>query len=177
VTPGPYTGEHELPAGFTILRVGSLDEAIDWASRQAEIAGDGEVDIRPVSEPWDIGMAPAPPDLATRRYMILCKATAATEAGTAPSPTQRSRLAGLIDEAIRAGIHVATETMKPSARGRRYSNSRDGVTFFDGPFIESKELLGGYVIVNAASLDQAHRWAERYIAAVPASEFELRELE
>jgi hypothetical protein len=67
--------------------------------------------------------------------------------------------------------------MKPSARGRRYSNSRDGVTFFDGPFIESKELLGGYVIVNAASLDQAHRWAERYIAAVPANEFEVRELE
>jgi hypothetical protein len=177
VTQGPYTGEHELPAGFTILRVGSLDEAVDWASRQAEIAGDAEVDIRPVSEPWDLGMAPAPPDLATRRYMILRKATAATEAGTAPSPTQRSRLAGLIDEAIRAGIHVATETMKPSARGRRYSNSRDGVTFFDGPFIESKELLGGYVIVNAASLDQAHCWAERYIAAVPAREFELRELE
>jgi hypothetical protein len=177
VIRGPYAGEQELPAGFTILRVGSIEEAVDWAARQSEALGDGEVDIRPVSEPWDIGMAPAPAELTTRRYMILRKATAATEAGTAPSPIQRSRLSSLIDKAIRDGIHVASETMKPSARGRRYSNSRDGVTFFDGPFVESKELLGGYVIVKAASLDEAHRWAERYIAAVPASAFELRELE
>ena len=34
--------------------------AIEWATRQAEVLGDGEVDIRPVTEPWDIGMAPKP---------------------------------------------------------------------------------------------------------------------
>jgi hypothetical protein len=177
VTPGPFQGENELPAGFTILRVASIDQAVDWASRQAEIVGDGEVDIRPVTEPWDIGMAPAPPDLDTRRYMILRKATEASEAGTAPSAAQRSRLSRLIEDAKGAGIHIATETMKPSARGRRYSNSRGGITFFDGPFVESKELLGGYVIVSATSLDEAHRWAHRYMDAVPASEVELRELE
>jgi hypothetical protein len=30
----------------------SIEEAVDWASRQADVLGDGEVDIRPVSEPW-----------------------------------------------------------------------------------------------------------------------------
>jgi len=177
VIPGPFSGEHELPAGFTILRVGSIDEAVDWAARQADILGDGEVDIRPVTEPWDIGAAPAPPEIKTRRYMILRKATAESEAGTAPSPAQRSRLSRLIEEATRAGTHLSTETMKPSARGRRYSNSRGGITFFDGPFIESKELLGGYVIVSAKSREEAHHWAERYMDAVPASEVDLRELE
>jgi len=177
VTPGPFAGEHELPAGFTILRVRSIDDAVDWAARQAEILGDVEVDIRPVTEPWDIGMAPAPPEITARRYMILRKATPESEAGTAPSPAQRTRLSRLIDEATRTGAHIATETMKPSGRGRRYSNSRAGITFFDGPFIESKELLGGYVIVSAASLDEAHRWALRYLAAVPAGEVEVRELE
>jgi hypothetical protein len=177
VTPGPFTGDHELPAGFTILRVGSIDEAVDFASRQAEILGDAEMDIRPVTEPWDIGAAPPPADLKTRRYMVLRKATVASEAGTSPSAAQRSRLSTLIAEATRQGIHLATETMKPSARGRRYSNSRGGITFFDGPFIESKELVGGYVIVKAASLDQAHRWAERYLDAVPAGEVDVRELE
>src|SRR5262249_45457148 len=177
VTPGPFHGEHELPAAFTILRVGSIDEAVEWASREAEILGDGEIDIRPVTEPWDIGMAPAPIDRKTRRYMILRKASTASEAGTAPPATQRTRLSRLIEEAKKAGVHVATETMKPSARGRRYSNSRGGVTFFDGPFVESKELLGGYVIVLASSLDEAHRWAQLYMDAVPASEVDLRELE
>jgi hypothetical protein len=177
VIPGPFSGEHELAAGFTILRLGSIDEAIDWASRQAEILGDREVDIIPVTELWDIGAAPAPPEIKARRYMILRKATPESEAGTAPSPAQRSRLSRLIEEASRAGTHLLTETMKPSARGRRYSNSRGGITFFDGPFIESKELLGGYVIVSAASLEEAHRWAERYMDAVPASEVDVRELE
>src|SRR5262249_10320316 len=154
------------PAGFTILRVGSIDDAVDWAARQAEILGDAEVDIRPVSEPWDIGMAPPPPEIKARRYMILRKATPESEAGTGPSPAQRTRLSHLIDQATRAGTHIITETMKPSRRGRRYSNSRAGITFFDGPFIESKELVGGYVIVSAASLDEAHRWALRYMDAV-----------
>jgi hypothetical protein len=66
--------------------------------------------------------------------------------------------------------------MRPSAKGRRYKNSRDGVTVTDGPFTESKELIAGYVIVSAASLDDASRWAVRYIAAVEADEVDLFEL-
>ena len=48
--------------------------------------GDVEIDIRPVTEPWDIGIGPKPQDVTTMRYMILRKATAATEAGSAPTP-------------------------------------------------------------------------------------------
>jgi hypothetical protein len=67
--------------------------------------------------------------------------------------------------------------MRPSGRGRRYSNSRDGVSYFDGPFAETKELVGGYVIISADSLDEAGRWAERYIATVDAAEVDVREME
>ncbi len=56
VSNGPFETGNELPAAFSILRAGSLDEAIEWASRQAKVLGDGEVDIRPVTEPWDIGI-------------------------------------------------------------------------------------------------------------------------
>ena len=35
--------------------------------------------------------------------------------------------------------------MRPSKRGRRYKNSRNGVSVYDGPFIETKELIAGYV--------------------------------
>lgn len=177
VIPGPFAGGTALPARFTILRARSLDEAVDWASREAEVLGDGEVDIRPVTEPWDIGMGPRPADVSTRRYMILRKATAETEAGAAPSSAQRAKLSQLVDETARQATHLGTETMRPSAKGRRYKNSREGVSVIDGPFTESKELIGGYVIVSAESIDQADRWARQYIATVDADEVDLRELE
>ena len=74
-------------------------------------------------------------------------------------------------------MHLVTETMRPSARGRRYKNSRNGVSMIDGPFTESKELIGGYVVVSAESLDAAGRLAQLYIDAVQADEVDVRELE
>jgi hypothetical protein len=177
VSKGPFTGENELPSGFSILRVASLDEAIEWASRQAAVLGDVEIDIRPVTEAWDIGMMPKPRDVTTLRYMVLRKATAASEAGAALSPQQQAEMACLIDETQRTGVHLASETMRPSARGRRYKNSRNGVSTTDGPFAESKELIAGYVMVSAQSLEDAARWAVRYFDAVKADEVDLRELE
>jgi len=177
VSKGPFKGENELPSGFSILRVESLEEAIEWASRQAAVLGDVEIDIRPVTEAWDIGMMPKPNNVTTQRYMALRKATAASEAGVELSPKQQAEMARLIDETQRTGVHLATEAIRPSARGRRYKNSRDGVRMTDGPFTESKELIAGYVMVSAESLEDAARWAMRYIEAVEADEVDLRELE
>ena len=177
IQKGPFEGGNELPAGFSIVRARSLDEAIEWATRQAKVLGDAEIDIRPVTEPWDIGLAPPPADASTRRYMALRKATAATESGAAPTAAQRAEMSRLVEESTRAGVHLATESMRPSARGRRYKNSREGVRVIDGPFTESKELIAGYVIVSAASLDEAGRWAEKYIAVVESDEVDVRELD
>jgi len=177
VTPGPFPGDNELPAGFTILRAESLDQAIEWASREAAAVGDVEIDVRPVTEAWDIGMVPKPTDVSTRRFMALRKATAASEAGTLPSPAQRAEMARLLDEGRRSGTVLAAETMRPSVRGRRYKNSRDGLRVTDGPFTESKELIAGYVIVKADSMDDAGRMAERYVEVVEADEVDVRELE
>ena len=180
IAPGPFAGGNELPAAFTILRTRTIDEAVEWAAKQAEALGTSEpieIDVRPVNEPWDIGIAAKPANLDTRRYMALRKATPSTESGASPTATQRSALSRVLDEATRAGVHVASETLRPSSRGRRYINSRNGVTMFDGPFMETKELLGGYMIVSAESLDEACRWAERYLDVVETREVDVRELE
>ena len=177
VIKGPFDASHELPAGFTILRTQSIDEAIEWASRQAEALGDLEIDIRPVTEPWDIGLGQRPEGNPPHRYMVLRKASAATEAAAAPSPAQRTQLSRLIEEATRPGAHLVTEHVRPTARGRRYKNSRNGVSVVDGPFIETTELIGGYVVIAAPSLADAGRWAERYIVAVGAGEVDVLELE
>ena len=177
VIQGPFERGNELPAGFSIVRTTSLEEAIDWATRHARIAGDIEIDIRPVTEPWDIGMQPRPADLTTRRYMILRKATASTERGDAPSSEASSGLSHLIEETTRGGLHLVTESMRPSRRGRRYSNTSNGISYFDGPFAETKELIGGYVIIACESLDAAWEHAERYLHTVDAEEVDVRELE
>jgi len=167
VTPGPFKGENELPAGFTLLR-GSLDEAVQWASKAAQAMGDAEIDVRPLTEPWDLGLAPKPAIDSTRRYMALIKATAETEAGTPLAPRPR---------AAATGAPLATETLRPSRRGRRYKNTGKGIAWTDGPFSESKEMVGGYVIVSAESLEEAARWVPRYIEAAEADEVDLLELE
>ena len=177
ITKGPFPGENELPAGFTILRTGSLDEAVEWATRQAATLGDVEMDIRPINEPWDVGICEAPSDLTKRRWMVLRKATAATESGESPSASQRAAMSRLVDESTRSGVHVASESLRPSARGRRYKNSAEGRRVIDGPFTETKELIAGYCIVNAESLEEACRWAEKYIDVVETDEVDVRELE
>jgi hypothetical protein len=177
VLTGPFAPSNELPAAFTIVRASSLDEAIECATRQAHVLGDVEIDIRPVTEAWDIGMSTKPNDVTTRRYMLLRKATAATEAGEVPTPAQRDALAQLIADMTRRGMHLSSETLRPSRRGRRYLNSREGISVFDGPFAETKEMIGGYVIVAAASLDDAGRFAVRYINTVEAAEVDVRELD
>ena len=177
IIEGPFKGDNELPAGFTILRVASLDEAVEWATKEAAILGDVEIDIRPVTEAWDIGIMPKPENVTTVRYMALRKATTSSEAGVSLSSKQKKQMARLIDETKRKGTHLATEAMLPSRRGRRYKNTRDGVRFTDGPFTESKELIAGYVIVKAESLEDASRWVARYIEVVGTDEVDVRELE
>ena len=52
----------------------------------------------------------------------------------------------------------------------------NGISVFDGPFVETKELLAGYVVVTAASLDEVDRMARDYIAAVGPHEVDVLEL-
>jgi hypothetical protein len=177
VVPGPLPGENELPAGFSLLRAKSLDEAVEWTTRQAAILGDGVIDVRPVTEAWDIGMMARPEGVTTSRYMALRKATPDTEAGAPLSPAQQAEMARFTDETERNGTHLATHTLRPSARGRRYKNAREGVSVTDGPFTETKELIAGYALLSATSLDDAARWATRYLAVVEAPEVDLREVE
>ena len=109
--------------------------------------------------------------------MAVRKATAASEAGE-PAPTaRREALARLVEESKRDGTLLVSETLGPSRRGRRYKNAADGVRFVDGPFTESKELIAGYALLSAGSLDEVHPWALRYLEAVDTDEVDVLEVE
>ena len=55
VTDGPFAEAKELIAGFAIIDVKSKDEAIEWATRFADVIGDVEIEIRQVVEAADFG--------------------------------------------------------------------------------------------------------------------------
>ncbi len=176
VTPGPFQGRNELPAGFSILSVESIDDAVDWAIRYAEVVGEAEFDIRPVTEPWDLGVMEKPAGQRTRRYMALRKATSATEAERPLSPEQQRDLDALIEDSTRTGVHLVTVAMRSSARGRRLRRVKGGLSAMDGPFTESRELIGGYVIVELSTLDEAEELTRQYLEVVDAPEVDIREI-
>lgn len=176
VTPGPFVGTHELPAALCILRVRSREEAVHWASRFGEIVGDAELDIRPVTEPWDLGLAEKPKDDPTMRYMAVFKADASYEGGVLPSPGVRTATARLIDEMKQAGVYVTAEALQPSARSKRIRAAEGKRVVLDGPFTESKELIAGFVTVELPSMSEALVWAQRYTDVLGEVELDIRPL-
>lgn len=169
ITPGPFEPSDELISGFCIVRVESIDDAIEWASRFAATAGDAEIDIRPVTEEWDFG-APKPEGLTTTRFMLTHKSDAASEAG-ARLPVDR-----WIADMTNAGVFVAAESLQPSSKSTRLRFAAGKRTVIDGPFTESKELIGGYSIVDVSSRDEAIAWSTRFADLFGDIEIDIRPL-
>jgi len=96
VTKGPFKGTHELVAGYCIVRTRSIEEAMEWATRFAGLVGDTEIDIRPVTEMWDLGFGQKPADDPTTRYMMVHKVDESSEAGLPASPEMLAGMACLL---------------------------------------------------------------------------------
>lgn len=76
------------------------------------------------------------------------------------------------EELARAGALIALDGLHPIEKGARVSFSRGKATVTDGPFIESKEVFGGYWMVQFKSKEEAVDWAKR----VPAAEGDTIEI-
>jgi hypothetical protein len=162
VTKGPYAGERELPAAFAAIRVRTQDDAIAWAKRfAAACGGDVDLEVGALVEHWDLG-GPKPEGDVPLRFLVILKANAGTEAGRAPTAARSPALAKLLDAATRDGTLLYHETLQPSARAHRLVYTGGKRRVLDGPFAESKELVGGFSIVQMRSLDEVLVWVDRY---------------
>ena len=65
------------------------------------------------------------------------------------------------EEMHQAGVLVASEGLNPAAPGARIAVANGKRSVVDGPFAESKELVGGFYLLEVASLDEAIQWALR----------------
>jgi len=157
---GPYRGEHELPAATLLLKVRTREEAIGWAERYGKILGDGELELGKVNEPWDIGIMPAPEN-PPLQMLLIEKADQATEAG-GRSPKQKAEISRLKTEMAKAGVLVRSLKLKPSATAKRLVFTNNDLRVLDGPFIESKELLGGFAVMEMSDMAETIEMCRRY---------------
>jgi len=89
------------------------------------------------------------------------KASESTEAGRLPSPELLDAMNVFNEELEKAGMLVAAEGLQPSAKGARISFAGPKPVVTDGPFSETKELVGGFWIIQAASREDAVAWIAR----------------
>lgn len=65
------------------------------------------------------------------------------------------------EELHKAGVLVASEGLAPTARGAHVINVDGKRTFVDGPYAETKELIGGFYLIDVSSREEAISWALR----------------
>lgn len=98
------------------------------------------------------------------------------ERNTPPTQEEMARMGKLIEDGMKAGWLLGTEGCLPSALGARVRRSDGKVTVTDGPFTESKELVGGFAILKANSKEEAIQLAKNFLSVVGQGECELRQL-
>lgn len=95
------------------------------------------------------------------RFMMIIKANADSEAGVMPSQAELEAMTAYNQELVRNGVMLAGEGLHPSARGARVKLAGKRRTVIDGPFAETKELVAGFWIIEAKSLEEAVEWAKK----------------
>ncbi len=83
--------------------------------------------------------------------------------GQRPSERLMQEMGKLMEEMSRSGKLVATAGLTPTAQGVRMRSNHGKISTTDGPFTETKEVVGGYAIIDAASMEEAKQITRRFL--------------
>jgi hypothetical protein len=112
------------------------------------------------------------------QFMIIVKSGSNCEAGKKPSDEVLTAVGNYTQELRRAGVLVELSRLEATSKGARIKFSGGKTLVMDGPFAETKELIGGYWIIRANSKEEAIEWAKRVPfadALGEESEIEIRQ--
>jgi hypothetical protein len=98
------------------------------------------------------------------------------ETGALPTQEDMDKMGKLIEEGMKAGYLLAVEGCMPSATGARVRQSKGKVTVTDGPFTESKEIVGGFALLQANSKKEAIELVRQFLQVAGDGECELRQV-
>ena len=149
VKHGPYRGEDsELPSAILALKVETREQGIGWAERYAKILGDCELELGQVTEVWDLGLAPRPENPPLQLLLI-------EKGERTHTPAQKTAISRLKTEMQKAGVLTNAHDLAPSSQAKRLMFTSNKLRVLDGPFTESKELIGGFAVLELPSFDAA----------------------
>ena len=98
------------------------------------------------------------------------------ERGVPPSQEEMARMGKLVEEGMKAGNLLAVEGCMPSVTGARVRLANNKVTVTDGPFAETREVIGGLAILKANSKAEAIELVKQFLQVAGEGECELRQL-
>jgi hypothetical protein len=107
------------------------------------------------------------------RYMVIVKASEASERGELPTTQQLAEMGAFNEQLVKAGVMLAGDGLAPSSEGARLRYDENGTaTVIDGPFAETKELIAGYWILQVSSREEVVEWMRK--APFRDAEIEIR---
>jgi hypothetical protein len=98
------------------------------------------------------------------------------ETNVPPTQEEMAAMGTLIDEMTRSGVLLATEGCLPTVLGARIRIADGRFTITDGPFVETKEVVGGFALLQAGSKEEAVEAVKRFLKVVGEGECELRQV-
>src|SRR5262245_28915901 len=84
--------------------------------------------------------------------------------GQVPSEQLMEDMGKLTEEMTRKRVLVLTAGLRPTAEGVRVRLRKGKLSSSDGPFIETKEVVAGFAIVEAASMNEAIELTKRFLS-------------
>ncbi|BCJ28442.1 YciI family protein [Actinocatenispora sera] len=110
------------------------------------------------------------------KYMLIMRAddTAYAQMREADFAEMLETVGRFNDELIRAGVLLAAEGLADAAEGVVVDHSSEPPLVTDGPYGETKELFGGFYLLNVASIQEAVEWAKRMPITGPGFKTEIR---
>jgi hypothetical protein len=89
------------------------------------------------------------------RFILMGMATKESEAGPPPKPEAFAAMQEYNEDLAKRGILLAAEGLAPTSKGARVTFYDEERTVIDGPFAEAKEVVAGFSIIKANSLEEA----------------------
>jgi hypothetical protein len=97
------------------------------------------------------------------------------EVQAAPSPQQYEEMGKYLQEAVKAGVLLATEGFGPSAKDdAKVKLSQGTFSITDGPFAETKEAIGGFALMQTRTREEMLEWTRRFLVIAGDGESEIR---
>ncbi|MBD9734985.1 transcriptional regulator [Streptomyces sp. H28] len=97
------------------------------------------------------------------RYLSMIRIDENNAPAEGPSPELMQRMGELIEEMTKAGVLLDTAGLTPTAQGVRVHYEGGELSVTDGPFTETKEVIGGYALLQAKDTAEAVEWTKRFL--------------